>query len=156
MHKNLHFSNISVKGVFMTHVDHLLVSRFYQISKIAVILLESTMPKIKNEELKTIISNQMSTYDVLSKECCTMAKSHLVALPDNAYFKRCRELIVEAFNNISSVNLQTLIACTTLLSLNALTEIYDVEMANSETINLGKHLQNIIANNLQVLTEIKL
>ena len=140
----------------MTHVDHLLVSRFYQISKLAVILFENTMPKIKNQELKTIISNQISTYDVLSKECCTMAKSHVVALPDNAYFKRCRELIADAFDSINQINLPTLIACTTLFSLNILTEIYDVETANSETINLGKHLQKVIANNLQVLTEIKL
>jgi len=139
----------------MTDVDHLLLSRFYQLSKIAVLQLESMMPKIKNQELKIIVSNQLATYDVLSKECCTMAKSHNIALPDNTFFKRCREILDDAFDNVNNINLQTLIVHTCLLSLNALTEIYDVESATSETINLGKHLQSMIDTNLQILTEIK-
>ncbi|MBQ7880783.1 MAG: hypothetical protein IJ358_02965 [Clostridia bacterium] len=140
----------------MNYVDHLLLSRFYQIAKISVLQFEVIMPKIKNKELQTIVSNQISNYDVLVKECQTLAKAHSIALPDHIFFKRCKQIIDENFDNITSVNTQTLIACTILSSLNTLIEIYNVESADSETINIGKHLQSMQDNNLQILREIKL
>ena len=140
----------------MNYVDNLLLSRFYQIAKLSVLQLEVVMPKIKNKELQTIISNQIANYDVLVKECQTIAKAHSIALPDHIFFKRCKQIIDENFENITSVNIQTLIVCTTLSSLNTLIEIYNVESATSETISIGKHLQSMQENNLQILKEIKL
>lgn len=140
----------------MTHVDHMLLAKFYQIAKISVIQLEAVISKIKNIELQAIISNQISNYDVLAKECSALAKVHSVALPDNMFFKRCKQVIDNNFDSITNVSLDLLIACTTIYSLDTLTEIYNVESANSETINIGKHLQNMQDNNLQILRQIKL
>ena len=138
----------------MNYVDNLLLSRFYQIAKLSVLQLEAVMPKIKNTELQTIISNQITNYDVLITECNTIAKTHSIALPDHLFFKRCKQLIDENFEYIKSVNPQTLIAITTLSALNTLIEIYNVESAGSETINIGKHLQSMQQNNLEILKQI--
>jgi len=137
----------------MNCVDHILLSRFYQIAKISVLILESSLPKIKNKELQTTISNQMSNYDVLVEECRTLAKAHSISLPDNAFFKCCKQIIDSNFDNLSCISNQILIAFTTSLSLNTLAEIYDVESVNTETINIGKHLQSMQENNLQVLNQ---
>ena len=138
----------------MNYVDHILLSRFYQIAKISVLQLETFLPKIKHPELQTIISNQITNYDVLVAECKTLAKAHSVALPDNAFFSRCKQIVEDSFGDFSSINKQILIACTTAFSLNTLIEIYNVESAESETIHIGKHLQSMQDNNLQILKQI--
>ena len=97
----------------MTDVDCILLSRFYQIAKISTLQLEAIMPNISNQELQTIISNQIANYDVLSTECCTLAKAHKISLPDYEFFKRCSELINENFNQFSSITHETIIAITT-------------------------------------------
>ena len=139
----------------MNYVDHILLSRFYQIAKISALQLEIFLPKIKHQELQTIISNQMSNYDVLVAECKTLAKAHSVSLPDNAFFSRCKQIIEDSFGDFSSINKQILIACTAVSSLNTLIEIYNVESADSETIRIGKHLQAMQDNNLQILNQIE-
>ena len=139
----------------MTDVDCILLSRFYQISKISVLQLELILPKISNKELQTEISNQIASYDILATECCTLAKAHKISLPDYEFFKRCRELIDENFNQLSSISHETIIAITTTSCLNTLIEIYNVESGDSETINIGKHLQNMQCNNLQMLKQFK-
>ncbi len=139
----------------MNYVDHILLSRFYQIAKISVLQLEAFLPKIKHKELQTIISNQIANYDVLVTECRTLAKAHSIALPDNAFFSRCKQIIEDSFDDFTSINKQILIACTTLSSLNTLIEIYNVESAESETINIGKHLQTMQDNHLLILKQIK-
>jgi len=137
----------------MNCVDNILLSRFYQIAKISVLILESSLPKIKSTELQTTISNQISNYDVLVEECRTLAKAHSITLPDNAFFKCCKQIVDINFNNLTCINKQILIAFTTTLSLNTLTEIYDVESVDTETINIGKHLQSMQENNLQILNQ---
>lgn len=139
----------------MTTVDHILLSRFYQIAKISVLQLEDIISKINKPELQTIVSNQISNYDVLVKECCTLAKSHSVSLPDHIFFKRCKQIIEDNFANINCIETSTLIAITSTFSLNTLIELYNVESANSETISIGKHLLNMQENNLQILKQIK-
>ena len=138
----------------MNCVDHILLSRFYQIAKISVLILEASLPKIKQTELQTKISNQISKYDVLVEECRTLAKSHSITLPDNTFFKSCKQVIENNFDSFNSINKQVLIAFTITLSLNTLTEIYDVESVNTETINIGKHLQSMQEHNLQTLNQI--
>ena len=139
----------------MTTVDHFLLSRFYEIAKISTIQLEVFLNKIKKPELQTIIAKQISNYEVLVKECCTLAKSHSINLPDHVFFKRCKQVIEENFEAIKSISLDLIIASTTMLSLNTLSHIYNVESADSETISLGKHLQNMQDNHLQILKQIK-
>ena len=140
----------------MNYVDHILLSRFYQIAKISVLQLELSLPKIKQKELQTIISNQISNYDVLVAECRTLAKAHSINLPDNTFFNRCKQIIDNNFESFKSIDNDILIACTTISSLNTLIEIYNVESAKSETINIGKHLQLMQENNLQILKQIKI
>ena len=137
----------------MTDVDIILLSRFYQISKISVMQYEHFLTKIK-PEYQTIISNQMTNYDVLSKECCTLAKSHNISLPDHLFFKRCKQVIDDNLCSIK-INLDTIIACLSIGRLHTLTEIYDVEQANSETVLIGKHLLALQDNNLQTLLQLK-
>ena len=139
----------------MNYVDHILLSRFYQIAKISTITLDTFLTKTSNTELQTIISKQLANYDVLVTECCTLAKAHKVALADHIFFKRCRQIIDENFENIS-ITPAIVIACTCISSLNTLIEIYNVESADSETINIGKHLQIMQENNLQILSQLKL
>lgn len=140
----------------MNYVDHILLSRFYQIAKISVLQLESFLPKIKHQELQTIISNQISNYDVLVAECRTLGKAHSINLPDNTFFNRCKQIIDDNFECFKSINQEILIACTTISSLNTLIEIYNVESAESETISIGKHLQSMQENSLQILKQIKI
>lgn len=135
----------------MTTVDHILLSRFYQIAKISTLQLEAITPKINDNDLQSIISTQISNYDVIAQECCTLAKVHSIALPDHTFFKRCKQIIDYNFEDIDPINIQTLIACTIAFSLNTLSELYNVESANSETINIGKHLQTMQDNNLKIL-----
>lgn len=137
----------------MTDVDCLLLSRFYQIAKISVIKLETFLPKTTNPELQTFISNQILDYDAIVKECCTLSKSHCTALPENSFFKRCKQITEDFFVGITSIDKKTIISCISTLNLVTLAELYDVESASSETINIGKHLLAIHNNNLQTLTE---
>lgn len=139
----------------MTTVDHFLLSRFYEIAKISTIELEFFLNKIKKPELQTIIAKQISNYDVLTKECCTLAKSHSINLPDHLFFKRCKQIIEDNFDTMKTISIDLIIASTTALSLNTLSHIYNVESADSETISIGKHLQNMQDNHLQILKQIK-
>lgn len=140
----------------MTSVDYILISRFYQIAKISVIIYDTISPKINNKDFQMLVSNQTANYDVISEECKAISKTHKIPLPDNTFFNRCKQIIVENFDKYPTVQPETLMACTTVLSLHTLVEIYNVESATSETINLGKHLQLMQEQFLQLLREIKL
>lgn len=139
----------------MTIIDNLLLSRFYQISKISIIQYENILLKIKNIDLQTIISKQISNYDVIAKECSTIAKTNKINLPDNMFFKRCSELIEKNFENLHFKSLESIISCTTITHLHTMIELYDVETADSETIKIGKHLLKIQEDFLQLLQELK-
>ena len=139
----------------MTIIDNLLLSRFYQISKISIIQYENILLKIKNMDLQTIISKQISNYDVIAKECSTIAKTNKIDLPDNMFFKRCSELIEKNFENLHFKSLESIISCTTITHLHTMIELYDVETADSETIKIGKHLLKMQEDFLQLLQELK-
>ncbi len=139
----------------MTIIDNLLLSRFYQISKISIIQYENILLKIKNIDLQTIISKQISNYDVIAKECSTIAKTNKIDLPDNMFFKRCSELIEKNFENLHFKSLESIISCTTITHLHTMIELYDVETADSETIKIGKHLLKMQEDFLQLLQELK-
>ena len=139
----------------MTIIDNLLLSRFYQISKISIIQYENILLKIKNIDLQTIISKQISNYDVIAKECSTIAKTNKINLPDNMFFKRCSELIEKNFENLHFKSLESIISCTTITHLHTMIELYDVETADSETIKIGKHLLKMQEDFLQLLQELK-
>lgn len=139
----------------MTIIDNLLLSRFYQISKISIIQYENILLKIKNIDLQTIISKQISNYDVIAKECSTIAKTNKIDLPDNMFFKRCSELIEKNFENLHFKSLESIISCSTITHLHTMIELYDVETADSETIKIGKHLLKIQEDFLQLLQELK-
>lgn len=139
----------------MTIIDNLLLSRFYQIAKISALEYEAILLKIKNPDLQTIISKQISNYDVLASECSTIAKSNKIDLPDNAFFKRCKEIIEENFTPLTFKSLEPIIACTTSTNIHTLMELYDVESATSETIEIGRHLLKMQNDSLQLLHELK-
>lgn len=139
----------------MTIIDNLLLSRFYQISKISIIQYENILLKIKNIDLQTIISKQISNYDVIAKECSTIAKTNKIDLPDNMFFKRCSELIEKNFENLHFKSLESIISCSTITHLHTMIELYDVETADSETIKIGKHLLKMQEDFLQLLQELK-
>lgn len=139
----------------MTIIDNLLLSRFYQISKISIIQYENILLKIKNIDLQTIISKQIYNYDVIAKECSTIAKTNKIDLPDNMFFKRCSELIEKNFENLHFKSLESIISCTTITHLHTMIELYDVEIADSETIKIGKHLLKMQEDFLQLLQELK-
>lgn len=139
----------------MTIIDNLLLSRFYQISKISIIQYENILLKIKNIDLQTIISKQISNYDVITKECSTIAKTNKIDLPDNMFFKRCSELIEKNFENLHFKSLESIISCTTITHLHTMIELYDVETADSETIKIGKRLLKMQEDFLQLLQELK-
>ena len=138
----------------MNYVDHILLSRFYQIAKISTFYLDTIINQTSNNNLKTLISNQLANYDVITNECNMLAKAHSVTLPDHTFFKRCKQIIEDNFSTISATP-QIIIASTTMLNLSTLIEIYNVESADSETIRIGKHLQSMQENNLQILQQIK-
>lgn len=140
----------------MTSVDYILISRFYQIAKISVLIYEEISPKLDSKDLQILTSNQMANYDVITEECKAISKAHKIPLPDNAFFSRCKQIIAENFDKYTVIQPETLMACTTTLSLHTLVEIYNVESATSETINIGKHLQLMQEQFLQLLREIKL
>lgn len=137
----------------MTSVDYILISRFYQIAKISVIQHEIIMPKTP-AELQVIVSNQMANYNVICEECLAMAKSYNIPLPSGDFFKRSKQIIEDNFSKFTEIGLQTIVACTTISSLHTLTELYNVESATSETILIGKHLQLMQEQFLQLLREV--
>ncbi len=140
----------------MTSVDSILLSRFYQISKVCVLQLEYCLPKIKNDKLQTIISNHASNFEVLSNECFALAKAQRITLPDNLFFRRCKALIEQSLDEFNSIELPTIIMGLTISNIHTLIELYNVEKADSETISIGKHLQEILENQLNILKQIKL
>lgn len=139
----------------MTDIDNLLLSRIYQLAKICVIEYEAILPKIKNPDIQTLISNQTSNYDLIVKECSTLAKSHNITLPESTFFKRCRDTIEANFEALKFNSLTPLITCGTITSLHILMDIYDLESANSETISIAKHFKTLQDNFLNALAEIK-
>lgn len=140
----------------MTSVDYILISRFYQIAKISVLEYEAILPKLSNPDLQTLVSKQMANYNVISEKCSAISKTHKIALSSGEFFKRCKQLIDDNLTKFTHLDLQFLVACTTALSLHTLVELYNVESATSETINIGKHLQLMQEQFLQLLREIKL
>ena len=139
----------------MTDIDNLLLSRIYQLAKICVIEYETILPKIKNTDIQTLISNQMNNYDLIVKECLTLSKTNKVNFPDIAFFKRCKEQIETNFEQLKFNTLEPLITCGTITSLHILMDIYDIESADSETINIAKHFKTLQDNFIDLLTKIK-
>lgn len=139
----------------MTDIDTLLLSRIYQLAKICVIEYEAILPKIKNPDIQTLLSNQSSNYDLIVKECSTLAKANNVALPESTFFKRCHETIATNFETLKFNTLDPLITSATITSLHILMDIYDLESASSETISIAKHFKALQDNFLNALAEIK-
>lgn len=140
----------------MTSPDHILLSRFYQIARLTSIELEFFIPRISNSKLQTIISNQASNYELLANECFALAKTHSVNLPDNLFFKRCSEIISQNFANLKHIDLSAIIACISNFNIHLMIEMYNVETADSETINIGRHLKMLQEDNLNILCQIQL
>lgn len=140
----------------MTSPDHILLSRFYQIARISCMELEYFVGKISNPKLQTIISNQAANYELVANECFALAKTHSVALPDNMFFKRCSGTFQQNYECITTINLQSVIACISNLNIYLMIEMYNVESATSETISIGKHLQALHEDNLNILCQIQI
>ncbi len=140
----------------MTSPDHILLSRFYQIARLSSMELEFFVPKISNKKLQTIISNQAYNYELLANECFALAKTHSVNLPDNQFFKRCNDIIAQNFNHLPYIDLSAIIACISNFNIHLMIELYNVEMADSETINIGKHLKILQEDNLNILCQIQI
>lgn len=138
----------------MTSVDYILISRFYQIAKISVLEYEAILPKITSPELQLLVSNQMANCDVICGECLAISKSNNIPLPNGDFFKRSKQIIEDNFSQFAEINLSTIVACTTTLNLHTLIELYNVESATSETILIGKHLQLMQEQFLQLLREV--
>ena len=140
----------------MTSPDHILLSRFYQIARISYMQLEYFVTKISNPKLQTIISNLASNYELVANECFTLAKSHSVNLPDNIFFKRCADILHQNYSCLNNISLQAIISCITNLNIQLMIEMYNVETATSETISIGKHLQAMQEDNLNILCQIQI
>ena len=140
----------------MTSPDHILLSRFYQIARLTSMELEFFVPKISNPKLQTIISNQASSYELLANECFALAKTHSVNLPNSLFFKRCNEIISQNFANLKHIDLSAIISCISSFSIYLMIEMYNVETADSETINIGRHLKMLQEDNLNILCQIQL
>lgn len=138
----------------MTSVDYILISRFYQIAKISAMQYEAVLNKLSSPDLQLLVSNQMANYDVICEECLSISKANNIPLPNGDFFARCRQIIAHNFDKFSKIDLQFIISSTTAFSLQTLIELYNVESATSETISIGKHLQLMQEQFLQLLREI--
>lgn len=66
------------------------LTSLYQNTCTALQSIEDIMPKIEDEGLKRELSNQYSTYDVISKECEMLGKSEDIDLKDNNWFEKLK------------------------------------------------------------------
>ena len=82
----------------MTDIDKKLLTRIYQDAKIGTLGSEEVLEKCTDDKFKELISSQMSEYDLIAKECETIAKSNKIELPDNNFFKKIKQTAMINFS----------------------------------------------------------
>ena len=129
----------------MNDVDKKLLTRIYQDSRIGLLATEEVLEKCTDEKFKELISKQMTEYDVISKECETIAKAHEVKLPDNSFFKKIKQTVMLNFmlfvDKTDRHIAELMITGSVMGIIDSIKSLYDLDKADEEIINLGRKLQ---------------
>ena len=131
----------------MNEIDKKLLTRIYQDSRVGILATEEVIEKCKDESFKELISKQMSDYDLISKECETIAKSNKIELPDNSFFKKIKQLTMLNFSLLldrSDRHIAELMITGTVMGIiDAIKSLYDLDEADSNIVAIGKRLQTL-------------
>lgn len=129
----------------MTDVDKKLLTRIYQDARVGTLGSEEVLEKCTDEKFKALISKQMSSYNVIAKECETIAKTNNIHLPDNSFFKKIKQTVMINFSLFIDKSdrhiAEMMITGTTMGIIDAIKSLYDLDSADEEIVKIGKKLQ---------------
>lgn len=122
-----------------------LLTRLYQDAKIGELGTEEVLERCTDDKFKEIISNQMAQYNLIAKECETLAKTNKIELPDNSFFKKIKQVTMInmslLFNNKDRHIAEIMITGTVMGIIDAIKALYDLDKADEEILSIGKKLQ---------------
>lgn len=122
-----------------------LLTRLYQDAKIGELGTEEVLERCTDDKFKEIISNQMAQYNLISKECETLAKTNKIDLPDNGFFKKIKQVTMInlslLFNDKDRHIAEMMITGTVMGIIDAIKALYDLDKADEEILNIGRKLQ---------------
>ena len=131
----------------MNEQSQKLLTRLYQDAKIGELGTEEVLDRCTDDKFKEIISNQMSQYNLISKECETIAKTNKIELPDNNFFKKIKQVTMInlslLFNNSDRHIAEMMITGTVMGIIDAIKALYDLSKSDEEILNIGRKLQTM-------------
>lgn len=162
MNNNQNLTNPTFRSFIMTDVDKKLLTRIYQDAKVGTLGSEEVLEKCTDEKFKALISRQMSSYDLIAKECETIAKSNKIVLPDNSFFKKIKQTVMINFSLFFDGSdrhiAEMMITGTTMGIIDAIKSLYDLDKADDEIVKIGKKLQSMqekYVEDLKVYLQVK-
>lgn len=131
----------------MNEQSQKLLTRLYQDAKIGELGTEEVLDRCSDIKFKEIISNQMSQYNLIAKECETIAKANQIELPDNNFFKKIKQTTMInlslLFNNKDRHIAEMMITGTVMGIIDAIKALYDLSKAEEEILAIGRKLQTM-------------
>lgn len=131
------------------------LTSLYQNVSTAMQSIEEVQPKVEFENLKKELSNQLTSYDIIARECEMIAKGENINLKDNTIFEKIKlwsSINLSTMTDKSTRHIAEMMLFGTVMGLiQCLKDTVDYKGICSELDDLCQKLTELEEKNFQVL-----